>query len=270
MKKLITAALSLMLVVGLSGLVVAGSLDAPGAPSAGSGMYTLQNLYDYLTSGSALTLQTGFQEPTLAPGSTMKTTKEIGDALKALFEQSEITAANVEQGKRFFCSQPGSWGIQTGIAQLMPTPTPTSTTTPTMTPTITPMPWDSAACAAKGGYWAATQLAAPNDMGCWFSPPTTEGDTGVDSCDAICENIPSTPMVCDSGAWNDSTDCAVGRHFRPGWSCAQQNIPGAEPTWLSRYGTKNECHYWTNSTGSPICSETCPGEQGRICVCKPE
>ncbi|MCX6354066.1 MAG: hypothetical protein NTZ78_04060 [Candidatus Aureabacteria bacterium] len=41
MKKLITVALGFMLMVGLSGLVVAGSLDSPGAPSAGSGMYTL-------------------------------------------------------------------------------------------------------------------------------------------------------------------------------------------------------------------------------------
>ena len=122
MKKLITAALSLMFMVGLSSLAVAGSLDAPGAPSAGSGMYTLQNLYDYLTSGTALTVLSSFQEPSSAPGSTMKTTKEIGDALKALFEQSEITAVDVAQGKKFICTQPGSWGVQIGTGLMQPTP----------------------------------------------------------------------------------------------------------------------------------------------------
>jgi len=140
MKKLITVALSLMLMVGLSGLAVAGSLDSPGAPSAGSGMYTLQNLYDYLTSGAALTVQSSFQEPTSGPGSTMKTTKQIGDALKALFEQSDITAADVAQGKKFICTQPGNWGIRTGTALLVPTPTQTPTITSTPTPTMTATP----------------------------------------------------------------------------------------------------------------------------------
>ncbi|MCX6355960.1 MAG: fibrinogen-like YCDxxxxGGGW domain-containing protein [Candidatus Aureabacteria bacterium] len=131
MKKIITLALSLLFAAGLSGLAVAGSLDSPGAPSAGSGMYTLQNLYDYLTNGTALTVQTGFQEPTSGPGSTMKTTREIGDAIKALHDQCDVTAADVALGKRFFCTQPGSWGVRTGIGQMVPTPTPTITPTPT-------------------------------------------------------------------------------------------------------------------------------------------
>ncbi|MCX6354221.1 MAG: fibrinogen-like YCDxxxxGGGW domain-containing protein [Candidatus Aureabacteria bacterium] len=135
MKKMITVALSFIFMVGISGLAIAGSLDSPGAPSAGSGMYTLQNLYDYLTSGAALTVQSSFQEPTSGPGSTMKTTKQIGDDVKAVFDLcATTTAANVESGKPFFCTQPGSWGIQTGTAQLVPTPTPTLTPTATITP----------------------------------------------------------------------------------------------------------------------------------------
>ncbi|MCX6356148.1 MAG: fibrinogen-like YCDxxxxGGGW domain-containing protein [Candidatus Aureabacteria bacterium] len=137
MKKLIIAALSLLSAVSISYIAVAGSLDSPGAPSAGSGMYTLQNLYDYLTSGSALTVQTSFQEPTSGPGSTMKTTKEIGDDIKALFDLcATTTAADVKSGQPFFCTQQGSWGMQTGTAQLVPTPTPTPTSTPTPTATI--------------------------------------------------------------------------------------------------------------------------------------
>jgi len=141
MKKLITAALSLILMVGLSCVAIAGSLNSPGAPSAGSGMYTLQNLYDYLTSGTALTVQSSFQEPTSGPtAGTMKTTKEIGDAIKASFAQCPVTADNVESGVKFFCTQSGSWGVQTGtlVALPRPTATPTQTSTPTATQTPTP------------------------------------------------------------------------------------------------------------------------------------
>ncbi|MCX6356172.1 MAG: fibrinogen-like YCDxxxxGGGW domain-containing protein [Candidatus Aureabacteria bacterium] len=95
MKKLITVALSLMFTVGMIGMAVAGSLDSPGAPSGGSGMYTLQNLYDYLTSGTALTV--------------------------------------LRSGMPFFCTQPGNWGVQTGTAIVI-TPTSTPTITPTITP----------------------------------------------------------------------------------------------------------------------------------------
>jgi len=114
MKKLITVALSVISMVALSGLAVAGSLDSPGAPSAGSGMYTLQNLYDYLTSGTALTIQNSFQEPTSGPGPTMKSTKQIGDDVKALFNICDATGNDVRSGKKFFCTQPGSWGVRTG------------------------------------------------------------------------------------------------------------------------------------------------------------
>jgi len=135
MKKLITVVLSLLFAVCMSYTAVAGSLDSPGAPSAGSGMYTLQNLYDYLTIGTALTVQTGFQEPTSGPGSTMKTTKEIGDDIKALFDLCPVSSADVKSGVRFFSTQAGSWGVRTGTAQLVPTPTTTPTVTPTPTPT---------------------------------------------------------------------------------------------------------------------------------------
>jgi len=128
MKKLITIVLSLLFAASLSYPAIAGSLDSPGAPSAGSGMYTLQNLYDYLTSGTALTVQTSFQEPPSGPTTgTMKSTKQIGDAIKALHDQCLATGADVKSGVTFFCTQPGSWGVRTGTALLMPTPTPTAT-----------------------------------------------------------------------------------------------------------------------------------------------
>ncbi|MCX6354082.1 MAG: fibrinogen-like YCDxxxxGGGW domain-containing protein [Candidatus Aureabacteria bacterium] len=185
MKKLITVALSLLFAVGLSGFAVAGSLDSPGAPSAGSGMYTLQNLYDYLTSGTALTVQTSFQEPSAAPGSTMKTTKEIGDAIKDKFNLCAATADNVEQGVTFFCTQTGSWGVQTGALVALPRPTATPTITPTPTPTATAMTL-AASCKAwkDGGY---------NTDGIYWIDP--DGGSDTNKFQAYCD------MTADGGGW---------------------------------------------------------------------
>ena len=180
MKKLIVMSLSLMLIVGVGGLAVAGSLDSPGAPSAGSGMYTLQNLYDYLTSGTALTVQSSFQEPTSGPGSTMKTTRQIGDDVKALLDLcATTTAANVESGKAFFCTQPGSWGVQTGTAIVI-TATPTSTPTATATPIY-------ASCKA-----IRTAIPTAND-GLYTIDP--DGPGGNAPFSAYCD------MTSDGGGW---------------------------------------------------------------------
>jgi len=196
MKKLITAALGLLFVVCVSYTAVAGNLDSPGAPSAGSGMYTLQNLYDYIVSGAVLEGQTGFQEPILAPGSTMKTTKEIGDVLKSLYEQCPVTVADVKSGVKFFCTQPGSWGVQTGTAIVI-------TPTPTLTPTATPTVWGSAACEAKDGYWYATQLGYD---GCWIK-------AAVDaSCTSACQN---KGLTCLANNWDIDANATVCKHYFP-------------------------------------------------------
>jgi hypothetical protein len=92
-------------------------MDSPGYPSGGSGLYSLQQVYEYLTGGMPATVQAGFQEPESGPGPTMKTTKQIVDDLKALYEQCAVTAANVDSGVTFFCTQPGNWGVRTGTRQ---------------------------------------------------------------------------------------------------------------------------------------------------------
>ena len=89
-------------------------MDSPGEPSAGSGMHTLQQIYDYLNSGIKTTPVPIFQEPGAGPGATMKTLEEIYEDIQAKFDQCPATAADMKSGVRFFCTQPGSWGIQTG------------------------------------------------------------------------------------------------------------------------------------------------------------
>ncbi|MCX6356106.1 MAG: hypothetical protein NTZ78_14575 [Candidatus Aureabacteria bacterium] len=257
MKKLLTIALSLLSMVCLSYTVIAGSLDSPGAPSLGSGMYTLQNLYDYLTSGTALTVQTSFQEPTSGPTTgTMKTTKEIGDAIKALLDQSTVTADGVKSGERFFCTQAGSWGVQTGTLIVPPTPTPTPTLTPTITPTPTPNPQQ--ACESLGGYWASTQLAYPNDYACWFA-----GDFGA-SCSAVCAASPRA-MQCAPGNWNDSAGADVCLHYHP--TATLGSCISEDPCPRPLLNTDNQCD--RRCAGTVSCTMASSG-WARLCACVPQ
>ncbi|MCX6355953.1 MAG: hypothetical protein NTZ78_13785 [Candidatus Aureabacteria bacterium] len=264
MKKLITVALSLMFVVCLSYTVIAGSLDSPGAPSAGSGMYTLQNLYVYLTSGTALETKPSFQEPSAAPGSTMKSTKQIGDAIKALFDQSDVTADNVELGKRFFCTVSGSWGIQTGTLVTLPRPTATPTITPTRTPTITPTPTITSTptplwlgwCNTKGGHWGPDGLGG---MGCWFETPTRPY-----SCTSKCSSLGGS---CAQANWNDDSQCSICKAFHPTASCTQKDAEYA-PGWGLNQNC-GSCYYRVNANLScdNINGEsTCPPHT-RFCMC---
>jgi hypothetical protein len=113
MKKLMIAVLGMAVAVGVA---VAGNMTPPGAPSGGSQMYTLQNLYDYLTSGTALSVAGSFQEPSEGPAATMKSTRQIGDDVKALFDQCDATADDVATGKKFFSTISGNWGVKTGTS----------------------------------------------------------------------------------------------------------------------------------------------------------
>jgi hypothetical protein len=249
MKTLILAMLNVAIIDAVSCAAIAGSLDSTAAPSSGSGMYSLSQIYDYLNSGTAATVPGIFQEPSTAPGSTMKTTKEIYDDIKSKFDECPATTANVESGVKFFCTQPGNWGVQTGAAQLVPTPTPTPTVTGT--PTITPIPTATPWCAAKGGYWAPDGLGG---YGCWF-----KGATDL-ACSTVCGNV---GLSCDSRGWNDSSSCDVCRHWGPGYNCTSAGI-GWKPPYI--HPQSSTCYY-ANSPGVTPCSEAGADGGSRLCVC---
>ncbi|MCX6355670.1 MAG: fibrinogen-like YCDxxxxGGGW domain-containing protein [Candidatus Aureabacteria bacterium] len=198
MKRMTVITLSVIFAAALCGMVVAGSVDSPGAPSAGSGMYSLSQIYDYLNSGIEATPVPSFQEPLAAPGPTMKTTKEIYDTLHGILSQSNVTAAHVEAGWTFFCTQPGSWGVQTGTGLMQPTPTPTPTITPTITPygvyasckaikTATPAAGDGTYTIDPDGSGAATPFPVYCDMttngGGWTLVLTRCNSTQYDAAD---------------------------------------------------------------------------------------
>ena len=99
----------------LSQMAWGGNLDSPGTPpSAGSGLYPLQALYDYLDSGSPPTPATTFQGPMAPPGSTGKTTNEIYDHIRSRFEACDVTPDDVVDTATFFSTDPADWGPRRG------------------------------------------------------------------------------------------------------------------------------------------------------------
>lgn len=92
-----------------------GNMDSPGTPPLeGSGLYPLQALYDYLDSGAAPSLPTTFQGPTAAPGSTGKTTNEIYEHIRGMFEVCDATPDDVVDTATFFSTDPANWGPRQG------------------------------------------------------------------------------------------------------------------------------------------------------------
>ena len=254
MKKQMTLVLGVMLMAGLCGMVVAGSMDSPGLPLAGSGMYSIEQTYDYLNSGTVAPTPGPFQEPSGPPGPTMKTMRELYDDMKAKFDECPVAAADVRSGVKFFCTQPGIWGVQTGTAYICPTVTPTPTITPTPT-------WGQARCASKGGYWGATQLAAPDDHGCWFC-----GAIEGQNCSTVCQ---AQGLTCDPRNWNDDTACTVGRHL-PCWDgggggCQDWSGSSGPPAW--RYGGYNSYRHAGYVQDCDL-ADTMSPDWPRLCVCR--
>jgi len=95
--------------------------DSPGTP--GPSGYTLSDIYDYLNSGSTATISGHTLEPPsgAVPGDTrFKTLDQIYTDTKTKYDQCDATAANVTSGKKFFSTQSGSWGVQTGTKAAVP------------------------------------------------------------------------------------------------------------------------------------------------------
>ena len=116
MKTLKAVALSMVFAAGIGGMVMAGSIDSPGAPgSSASKMPAVGAIYTYLTTGTpAPTPGASFTEPSAAPAGTGHTLTEIYEAVATPFPQCDATVYDVSSGKKFFCAVSGSWGLKTG------------------------------------------------------------------------------------------------------------------------------------------------------------
>ena len=93
---------------------VAGELDSPGDPASGSGMLTLQELYDYLTMGTEPADSGSVDEPDAGPASTMKTLQQLYAKLKELFEASTARPDQVLDTADFVNTDPLNWGVTAG------------------------------------------------------------------------------------------------------------------------------------------------------------
>jgi len=110
----ITGLLIFALLVPLS--ASAGNLDSSGAPSAGSNMPTLTDIYNQLDTGAASTPAASFQEPLSGPtAGTGKTLSDIKAKLPSPDNTNGATTADVLSGKTFWgLRTDGTWGPQTG------------------------------------------------------------------------------------------------------------------------------------------------------------
>ena len=118
----------------------AGELQPPGEPGGGSGMYTLEEIYEYLNYGTAASTTGWFMEPDRGPGSTGRSLSEIYESAKSGFEQSTARPEQVLDTVKFFNTDPANWGPQSGT---LPTRA-MSASSPTV----------------QAGYYAATTLNA--------------------------------------------------------------------------------------------------------------
>ena len=135
--------LTSLLLLACAGTALAGNLDPPAAPTdPASALYTVNDLYNRLTTGAAGAKRTGpFAEPTASPAPTGHTTDELMAVAPTVDNANGATVADVVFGKSFWgLRSDGTWGLKVGAMPLQ-TLNPASTT-------------------VQAGYYAATNLAA--------------------------------------------------------------------------------------------------------------
>ena len=104
-------------VVSIASGTSAGPLDPTAGPTS-TNAYTLDQLWNRLSTGAAGTPST-FTEPSSGPGtSTMHTLDDIMAVAPAVDDTNGASAAEVVSGKTFWGLTTGGWGVKTGTAAL--------------------------------------------------------------------------------------------------------------------------------------------------------
>jgi len=93
----------------------AGDLEPPAdIDNATSAMYSINDIYNRLDTGSAGTVPTGeFTEPTEAPGATGHTLNEVMQKAPAVNAYA-AKESQVAKGKKYWSLEDGNWGEKTG------------------------------------------------------------------------------------------------------------------------------------------------------------
>jgi hypothetical protein len=119
-------------IVATAVVASAGDPDNPPGPPETTSSYTLEHIYDRLSSGAAGTPIT-FTEPISGPGSgTMHTLGEIMAIAPQVDDTNGATVTQVMSGTTYWGLRDGAWGLQTGTMPdneaVIITPTVTSQT----------------------------------------------------------------------------------------------------------------------------------------------
>jgi hypothetical protein len=107
----------LVLILAFAPGVFAGDLEpAAGPDDAGSAMYTIEDLYNRLDTGSAGAKRSGaFTEPSSPPGSTGVTLDQVMEMMPAADDTDGALPEDVAAGKTYWSLRgDGTWGQQTG------------------------------------------------------------------------------------------------------------------------------------------------------------
>ena len=134
--------LAALLLLAAAGTATAGTLDAPALPSSGaSALYTVNDLYNRLTTGAAGAKRSGpFAEPAATPGPVGHTIDEIMAVMPTADNATGAPADAVFSGKTFWgLRTDGTWGMHIG--------------------TITTQVLNPASTAVPAGTYTATDLA---------------------------------------------------------------------------------------------------------------
>ncbi|MBF0397943.1 MAG: DUF1566 domain-containing protein [Desulfobacterales bacterium] len=98
----------------------AGNIDSPALPAdSGSAMFTIDDIYNRLDSGTAGSKRTGsFNEAGSLPASTGHTLNEIMNKAPALDNSNGASTSDVKTGKTFWGLTNGQWGLKTGTGNI--------------------------------------------------------------------------------------------------------------------------------------------------------
>lgn len=104
-------------------IVLAGTLDPTSGPmDPGSQMYTLQQIYDRLTTGAAGTKMSTFTEPGGGPGTGTMVTLDQVMAAAPVTHTNAATQTHVVSGTVVWGLSEGAWGVITGTRPYSPVP----------------------------------------------------------------------------------------------------------------------------------------------------
>ncbi len=125
MRNRLTIGIAVGFVIGVlfsaGAIVLAGNLEPPGGPmDPASQMYTLQQIYDRLTTGAASERMAGPTEPSSGPGtSTMVSLDDIMSVAPVTYTNA-ATQTKVVSGTVVWGLSEGAWGVITGTRPYLP------------------------------------------------------------------------------------------------------------------------------------------------------